>query len=43
MLECQAFAIEDLLKKSVDVYKPMQTATGIQTSVKVAANLMQAE
>ena len=41
MLECQAFAIEDLLRKTIDESKPVVMATGIQTSVKVAANLLQ--
>ncbi|MFO0117741.1 MAG: hypothetical protein ACK521_09065 [bacterium] len=43
MLECQAFAIEDLLRKNIDESKPLIMTTGIQTSVKVAANLMQNE
>jgi hypothetical protein len=43
MIECQAFAIEDLLKKHVDMGQPLMTVTGIQTSVKVAANLMQTD
>jgi hypothetical protein len=41
MLECQAFAIEDLLKSHVDVDKLVFAGTAITTSVKVAANLME--
>ena len=43
MLECQAFAIEDLIKKTDVHNKPSLIGTGILTSVKVAANLVEAQ